>query len=153
MLNTKLFFGLLFFLLGWSNKGSSSHFQNFILNNDYSSQNKIVIRQSQSNGKEIYTDFCIQCHGANGKGDGKNFPPLDGSDWLSKKRTQSIYGIKFGQSGEIIVNKIKFNNIMPAMGLSNEEVADVMNYIMNSWSNKHKRKVTVKEVEGIKKLN
>jgi mono/diheme cytochrome c family protein len=105
----------------------------------------------QESGKELYADFCIQCHGANGKGDGKNFPPLDGSDWLTKKRTQSIHAVKFGQSGAIVVNKIKFNNVMPAMGLSNEEVADVMNYIMNSWGNKQSKKVTKEEVEKIKK--
>jgi mono/diheme cytochrome c family protein len=40
---------------------------------------------------------------------------------------------------------------MPAMGLSNEEVADVMNYIMNSWSNKQSKKVTKEEVANIKK--
>jgi mono/diheme cytochrome c family protein len=102
-------------------------------------------------GKEIYFDFCIQCHGANGKGDSKNFPPLDGSDWLKNKRKQSITAVKFGQSGEIIVNKIKYNNAMPAMGLSNEEVADVMNYIMTSWSNKQTKIVTENEVATIKK--
>jgi uncharacterized protein YcgI (DUF1989 family) len=32
----------------------------------------------------------------------------------------------------IVVNGKKFNNAMSAMGLSNQEVADVMNYIMNS---------------------
>ncbi len=105
----------------------------------------------QQAGKEIYDDFCIQCHGANGKGDGKNFPPLDGSDWLTKKRTQSIHAVKFGQSGAIVVNKKAFNNVMPPMGLSNEEVADVMNYIMNSWGNKQSKKVTTEEVENIKK--
>jgi uncharacterized protein YcgI (DUF1989 family) len=31
-----------------------------------------------------------------------------------------------------VVNGKKFNNAMSAMGLSNQEVADVMNYIMNS---------------------
>jgi uncharacterized protein YcgI (DUF1989 family) len=30
-----------------------------------------------------------------------------------------------------VVNGKKFNNAMSAMGLSNQEVADVMNYIMN----------------------
>jgi mono/diheme cytochrome c family protein len=109
----------------------------------------VLEKNIQDSGKEIYTDFCIQCHGANGKGDGKNFPPLDGSDWLTKKRAQSIHAVKFGQSGEIIVNKIKFNNTMPPMGLSNQEVADVMNYVMNSWSNKQRKKVTEKEVEKI----
>jgi mono/diheme cytochrome c family protein len=100
----------------------------------------------QDSGKEIYADFCVQCHGANGKGDGKNFPPLAGSDWLTKRRKESIHAVKFGQNGEIVVNKKKFNNIMPPMGLSNKEVADVMNYVMNSWGNKQVKKVTEKEV-------
>ena len=103
----------------------------------------------QQPGKEIYTDFCVQCHGANGKGDGIKIPPLAGSDWLTKKRKQSIHGVKFGQNGEIIVNKKKFNNNMPPMGLSNQEVADVMNYVMTSWGNKQKKKVTEEEVEGV----
>lgn len=112
---------------------------------------KTVVLVTQSAGKEIYLDFCIQCHGANGKGDSKNFPPLDASDWLKNKRKESIAAVKFGQKGEIVVNKIKYNNAMPAMGLSNQEVADVMNYIMTSWSNKQSKVVTESEVAAIKK--
>lgn len=107
---------------------------------------------SNSPGKEIYNDFCIQCHGANGQGDGKNFPPLDKSDYLKTKRNASIAAVKYGQSGEIIVNKKKYNNAMPAMGLSNQEVADVMNYIMTSWSNKQTKIVTEQEVATVKKI-
>ena len=103
-----------------------------------------------ANGKEVYADFCMQCHLADGKGDGKNFPPLDGSDWLSNKRTESIKAVKYGQTGEILVNGKKFNNSMPPMGLSNQEVVDVMNYIMTSWSNKQAKPVTLKEVEAVK---
>lgn len=110
---------------------------------------KISKSNSQEYGKEIYNDFCIQCHGASGKGDGINFPPLAYSDWLTKKRKQSIHAIKFGLKGEIVVNKMKFNTNMPAMGLSNIEVAAVTNYIMNNWGNKQKNKVTEKEVEGV----
>ena len=102
-------------------------------------------------GKEIYSDFCIQCHLSDGKGDAKNFPPLDGSNWLKDKTSETIHAIKFGQSGEIIVNQKKFNNTMPEMGLSNQEVADVMNYIRNSWSNKNPKIITLKQVEAIKK--
>lgn len=113
--------------------------------------NKSAVLVTQSPGKEIYLDFCIQCHGANGKGDSKNFPPLDASDWLKNKRKESIEAVKFGQKGEIVVNKIKYNNAMPAMGLSNQEVADVMNYIMTSWSNTQSKIVTESEVAAIKK--
>jgi mono/diheme cytochrome c family protein len=108
------------------------------------------LHESIQRGKEIYTDFCVQCHLSNGKGDSKNFPPLDGSDWLKNKRTQSIQAVIYGQSSAIIVNKKKYNNSMPPMGLSNQEIADVMNYIMNSWSNKQHKMVKTEEVESIK---
>jgi mono/diheme cytochrome c family protein len=36
------------------------------------------------------------------------------------------------------------------MGLSNQEVADVMNYVRNSWTNKHRKMITQKQVESIK---
>lgn len=113
-------------------------------------QAQTPLQKSISRGKEVYTDFCIQCHLGTGKGNGTTFPPLDGSDWLKNKRTESIHAVKYGQKGEIIVNQKKFNSIMPPMGLSDEEVADVMNYVMNSWSNKNQKMVTVKEVALIK---
>lgn len=113
-------------------------------------QQQTPLQKSIARGKEVYTDFCMQCHMANGKGNGTTFPPLDGSDWLKKKRTESIHAVKYGQKGEIAVNGKKFNSIMPPMVLSDEEVADVMNYVMNSWSNKTKKMVTIKEVALLK---
>ena len=79
------------------------------------------------------------------------FPPLAKSDYLFKNREASIRGIKFGQSGEIIVNGIKYNGVMAPMGLSDDEIADVMNYITNSWGNKNNNMVTEEEVSKIKK--
>jgi mono/diheme cytochrome c family protein len=113
-------------------------------------QPQTPLQKSMTRGKEVYTDFCIQCHLATGKGNGTTFPPLDGSDWLKKKRTESIHAVKYGQKGEILVNQKKFNGIMPPMGLSDEEIADVMNYVLNSWSNKTKKMVTTKEVALLK---
>ncbi|NDP25859.1 MAG: cytochrome c [Flavobacterium sp.] len=114
-------------------------------------QQQTPLQKSIANGKDVYADFCVQCHLANGKGDGLNIPPLDGSDWLKKKRSQIIHVVKYGQSSEIMVNSKKFNNIMPApVGLSNQEVADVLNYVMNSWSNKNKKIVTADQVALVK---
>ena len=147
MLVTKLSLGFGIVLLGTISLSNPSHQDKYI---DFNSKS-ISISELQNPGKEIYTDFCIQCHGSNGKGDDKNFPPLAGSDWLTAKRTQSIAAVKFGQSGAIIVNKKNYNGSMPAMGLSNEEIADVMNYVMTSWGNKQSKIVTEKEVEAIAK--
>lgn len=113
-------------------------------------QPQTPLQKSMARGKDVYTDFCIQCHMATGKGNGTTFPPLDGSDWLKKKRAESIHAVKYGQKGEILVNQKKFNGIMPPMGLSDEEIADVMNYVSNSWTNKSKKMVTAKEVSSLK---
>lgn len=112
--------------------------------------NQDKLAASIAAGKEIYQDFCIQCHLVNGKGS-EVIPPLDNSNWLLHKRKESIHAVKFGQSGPIEVNGKKYKNNMPAMGLIDEEIADVINYIMNSWSNKQTKMVTVAEVESVKK--
>ena len=64
---------------------------------------------------------------------------------------KSIYSIKFGLKGEIIVNGIKYNGVMINQGLENEEIADVMNYITNSWDNNLNIQITEKRVNELKK--
>ncbi|MEO1010962.1 MAG: cytochrome c [Bacteroidota bacterium] len=109
------------------------------------------LEESMARGSEIYTDFCIQCHLAEGEGVAGTFPPLAQSDYLLTYREESIRGIKFGQQGQITVNNIPYNNTMPPMGLEDEEIADVMNYVLNSWGNHSEDRVTVEEVASILK--
>ena len=109
------------------------------------------LEESMVRGNEIYTDFCITCHLPNGEGVENIYPPLAKSDYLMQKQEESIRGIKYGQEGEIIVNGKTYNSIMATLGLSDKEVADVMNYITNSWGNKNDEIVTQEEVSKIKK--
>jgi len=123
---------------------------------DYTTVEDIAKVQDQKSesylrGKDVYNDFCVTCHLSNGKGVPGNFPPLDGSNWLTGKRTESIHAIKFGLSGPIEVNGENYNSVMVPMGLNDQEVADVMNYIGNTWSNAIKKPVTVEEVAAVKK--
>lgn len=114
------------------------------------SQNN-TLKESIERGSEIYTDFCVSCHLPNGAGVKNIYPPLANSDYLLKNREASIKAIKFGLNGEIKVNNEKYNNIMAPLGLSDDEVADVMNYISNNWGNKNNKIVTEEEVSKIKK--
>ena len=102
-----------------------------IVQNQQSSE----LETSKKRGKIVYNDICITCHMANGEGVKNAFPPLADSDYLRNKQSESIKGIKNGISGEMIVNGVTYNNVMSPMGLSDTEVADVMNYINNSWGN------------------
>ncbi len=107
------------------------------------------LSESRARGKEVYADFCVTCHLDNGEGVAYTFPPLANSDYLATKREASIHAVKYGLQGEITVNGTTYNSAMTAMGLEDEEVADVMNYIMNAWGNTQDEMVTVKEVEAI----
>ena len=40
---------------------------------------------------------------------------------------------------------------MIPMGLINNEIADVLNYVMNSWSNSQEKMVTKQEVSNVEK--
>ena len=117
-----------------------------ILDNQETELSKSITR-----GEEIYTDFCMQCHMHDGKGTPKVFPPLAGSDWLTTKRKESIHSLKYGLNGVIVVNGVTYNSAMTPLGLEDEEIADVMNYIMNSWGNEQDKIVTTEEVTSIKK--
>jgi mono/diheme cytochrome c family protein len=116
----------------------------------FSGQND-ELEKSMARGKDIYTENCITCHMGAGEGIPETFPPLAKADYLTKTPEKAIHAIKYGLQGKILVNNVAFDNMMPSPGLDNEEVADVMNYILNSWGNSSENKmITVKMVEEIK---
>ncbi len=107
--------------------------------------------KSIKRGKEVYVDMCMSCHLANGEGIPKVYPPLAKSDYLMEKREASISAIKYGLRGKIVVNGITYKNMMSRLGLLDDEVADVMNYITNSWGNKNSEMITIEEVKAVSK--
>jgi len=114
-------------------------------------QKEKSFEQSISDGKMIYEDFCIQCHLNNGEGIEGVYPPLNKSDYLLENIDKSIYSIKYGLKGEIIVNGIKYNGVMINQGLEDDEITDVMNYITNTWDNNLNIQITEKRVNELKK--
>ena len=116
----------------------------------FSQKDSLVI--SIENGRLLYDDFCVRCHLPNGKGEIGVIPPLAESDFLYKHMEESIKALKFGGiDGEIIVNGVKYNSRMEKMGLYDDEIADVMNYILNSWGNKSDKIITEEYVKKLKK--
>ena len=108
-------------------------------------------KESIKAGSEIYQDFCVQCHLSTGIGVFGVFPPLKASDYLLENTNLSIAGIKYGLKGKIIVNNEEYDGLMIRQGLDNEEVADVMNYILNEWGNETTDFITPNQVSKIPK--
>ncbi|MDP0489533.1 MAG: cytochrome c [Verrucomicrobiota bacterium JB023] len=85
-------------------------------------------------GSKIYTK-CTGCHGADGKGDGANYPPIAGSEWVTGDNTEALAMIILnGVQGPIDVAGKTWNNMMPsqALGLGAKELAALMTYLRSS---------------------
>jgi mono/diheme cytochrome c family protein len=108
------------------------------------------LEKSITDGEEIYQDFCLQCHLDSGDGVSGVFPPLAKSDYLLNNIDLSIKGIKYGLSGPIVVNGEKYDGLMQNQGLENQEIADVMNYILNNWGNQSDEIITSDRVAAVK---
>jgi nitrite reductase (NO-forming) len=108
------------------------------------------LAKSVQAGKTLYATYCQVCHQENGQGIEGAFPPLAKSDYLMADTKRAIGIVKNGLQGEIVVNGKKYNNVMPAQPLNDEQVSQVLNYVRNSWGNKGKI-VTVAEVKTVKK--
>jgi len=104
---------------------------------------------SYMRGQMLYVDFCVRCHLPDGTGETGLIPPLANADFLQDIQA-TVQSIKYGIHGPINVNGVIYNNTMAPMGLENDEIADVTNYILNSWGNTADVIVTEAYVRGIK---
>ena len=100
-------------------------------------------------GKTAYDKACLACHQADGTGITGAFPPLAGSDYLLEDKTRAIRQVMYGSEGEITVNGETFNGIMPPQSLNDQEIKDVINYILNSWGNDG-GEVSIEEVHALR---
>ncbi|WP_083536735.1 cytochrome D1 domain-containing protein [Steroidobacter denitrificans] len=94
------------------------------------------LTQQIKDGEEAFTNACSACHQPTGLGLPGAFPPLAKSDYLLKDPKRAISIVLRGLEGEIVVNNVKYNSVMPAMTqLTDKEIADVLTYALNSWGN------------------
>lgn len=96
-----------------------------------------IIDALAKNGSKIYST-CAGCHGGDGKGDGAQYPPLAGSEWVTGDTQQLAMIILNGVVGEITVSDRKWNTSggMPAQSLQDPvQLASLMTYLRNNLDN------------------
>ena len=86
-------------------------------------------------GQRLFTSICAACHQPTGLGRANQFPPLAGSDYLNSDKNRAINLVIFGRQGEVVVNGIKYNNNMPSFPLNDQDIANVLTYVYNSFGN------------------
>jgi nitrite reductase (NO-forming) len=86
-------------------------------------------------GELVFNQTCFACHQANGQGLAGVFPPLAKSDFLMADADRAIGIVLHGKQGPVTVNGVTYNQIMTPQVLTDEQVANVLTFVMNSWGN------------------
>ena len=87
-------------------------------------------------GKALFDGTCATCHQPNGEGMAGVFPPLAKSDYIAADKTRLASVILHGMQGPVTVNGKDYNSVMPPMNqLTDDEVANIATYVLNSWGN------------------
>ena len=87
-------------------------------------------------GKKVYVENCMVCHQENGEGVSGTFPPLAKSDYMLEDKLRAVKQAIYGSKEPITVNGVEYpGSVMTVIDLTDEQVKDVVNYILNSWGN------------------
>jgi mono/diheme cytochrome c family protein len=159
-----LLFAILAALLFWADTHILSHggeldarvYYPFVSSNELAS---FAIREPEdprvTQGRGLYALVgCNSCHQQDGLGSvATGCPPLAGSDWaLAQDPSRIIAIVLKGLTGPItVLDKPYGTGQMVALGsLSDEEIASVLSFVRNNWSNKAPH-VEISDVKKIRK--
>jgi mono/diheme cytochrome c family protein len=92
---------------------------------------------AMTDGEKLYKGACIACHEADGSGAPRIYPPLPGNANLQSADPSSTLRVILDGAQTVTTARAPNKGSMPAYAakLSDQEIADVTNYIRNAWGN------------------
>jgi len=106
--------------------------------------------EQMKRGAAVYARTCIACHQPTGLGLPPVFPPIANAPIVVGNPELPIKFILHGLIGPITVNGMTYNSMMPpVVGVSDEDVADVLTYVRQSFGNQGNA-VSVNRVKAVR---
>lgn len=111
---------------------------------------KSSLATSIARGTSVYTTYCLACHQADGSGVPNMNPPLIKTSWVLGSKTVLIQQVLKGSVGKVEIDGETFHNSMPPQPqLTDQQIADVLTFVRNSFGNKASI-VTTAEVKVVR---
>jgi mono/diheme cytochrome c family protein len=108
-----------------------------------------LLKESIVRGEAVYKQSCIACHMPDGGGAPPMNPPLIATSFIKGDKGTLAGIVLKGMSNEPVDGQ-KYHNVMPAMDmLSDQQIADVLTYVRNSFGNKENA-VTMDDVKLVR---
>jgi mono/diheme cytochrome c family protein len=108
---------------------------------------------SIARGEAVYKKECLSCHQADGGGVPHMNPPLAQSSNVLKDKKKIIGVVLKGMSDRVPLDDEYYSNVMASHSyLTDQQIADVLTYVRNSFGNKASA-VTTAEVKAVRGMN
>ena len=96
-----------------------------------------IDKATMDRGKKVYTQYCMSCHQVDGGGVPGLNPPLEKTAHVLGSKTKLIRIILKGMNTHEEIDGETYSNIMaPHDHLTDQQIADVLTYVRNSFGNK-----------------
>jgi len=109
-----------------------------------------LLALGQSPGAKLYSTHCQTCHQAGGQGLPGASPPLTHLDKVVQAKGGREYLVRvvlYGLQGPLTVEGKTYNGVMPPFRqLKDQEVADVLNYVLTTFAKS--KPITAAEVKA-----
>ena len=113
-------------------------------------QTKPVPKKTMEAGKTVYSTYCLTCHQEDGNGVPRMNPPLVKTKFVLGDKTKLVQIVLKGMDEALEINGQTFSNVMASHNfLTDQEIADVLTYVRNSFGNKASI-ITANEVKNIR---
>lgn len=94
-------------------------------------------KATMARGKKVYDIYCITCHQADGGGVPNLNPPLEKTSYVLGSKTRLITIVLKGMNQHDDIDGESYSNVMaPFNYLTDQQIADVLTYVRNSFNNK-----------------
>jgi len=110
------------------------------------------LKSSVDRGKKLYEQYCLTCHQADGGGVPKMNPPLIRTSYVTGDKKKLIQWVLMGSTESVPIDGKNYSNNMPPQAyLKDEEIADILTYIRNSFGNKASM-ITIADVKSVRAI-
>ena len=115
------------------------------------------LKASLDRGKVIYMQTCIACHQPTGLGIPGAFPPLAGTEYTQGDARRMVAMTLKGVNPPLKVKEMTYVVPMPPLPMQfpmladDTKLADVINYVRNSFGNKDETGVTPAMIDAVRK--
>jgi len=95
------------------------------------------IQSSITRGQAVYAQSCATCHQADGAGVPGINPPLIKTEYVLGDKNRLINIVLKGLNKELEIDGETYTNAMPPQSqLTDQQIADVLTFVRNNFSNK-----------------